>query len=94
MKGALVAAFALNLFATLSCALHIVERDGPPRVVGMPIERRRASRPIASGALRRRQKSVGVTLDNFEVGSQAYSKPCVACSDHFTLRMVRFTLPM
>ena len=67
MKGYLVVATALYCFSTLSHAIHLVKRDGPPRVVGLPIQRRQTNKPVVSNALRKRQKAVSVTLDNFEV---------------------------
>lgn len=67
MKIALATTLIGSILAATSDAIQLVKRDGAPRVVGMPIQRRQTSKPVMSKGLLKRQRSVSVTLDNYQV---------------------------
>lgn len=68
MKSLVSLALAAGLLAVPTSAINLHKRtDGPARVVGLPIERRSVSDPVARDQLRRRSNTVQVSLDN-EVG--------------------------
>ncbi|KAI9826242.1 MAG: hypothetical protein M1819_007409 [Sarea resinae] len=68
MKGISTLAVAAGLFVAGSGAIQLVQRDGPPAVVGFDIQRRKVSSPLARDRIRRRATSTTVsqTLDNEE----------------------------
>ena len=64
------AVFALALLTVECNAIHLIQRDNGPAVVGMDIVRKSVRDPLRRDhvRLRRRQgKTVTETLDNFEV---------------------------
>ena len=64
MKGLSTVAFAAALFSKSTEGIQLHKRtDGPPRVVGMPIQRKDVPNPLLRDRIRRRN-TVQVTLDN------------------------------
>lgn len=67
MKGIQAFIFGAGLLATGAQAISLAKRtDGPPKVLGLDIERKLVADPIARDRLRRRG-TVQTSLDN-EVG--------------------------
>jgi hypothetical protein len=79
MRGSKALAIATGLLSTCTSAIELHKRnDGPPRVVGFPIERRAVSNPVVRDNLRRRANTVQVTLDN-EVNIVHRLMPLITC---------------
>jgi hypothetical protein len=58
-------AVATGLLSSFIEAITLQKRtDGPPRVVGFPIQRKLVPDPISRDRLRRRAETVQATLDN------------------------------
>ncbi|KAE9362945.1 aspartic proteinase precursor [Stipitochalara longipes BDJ] len=67
MKALATFELAAACLSICSGAIQLHRRaDGPPRVVGFPIERQLTPNGIVGSHLRRRDKTVQVTLDNYE----------------------------
>jgi hypothetical protein len=65
MKGLSTFALAAGLFSTFSDALYLQRRtDGPPMVVGFPVQRKTVPNPLLRDRLRRRASTVQASLDN------------------------------
>jgi hypothetical protein len=65
MRGLQALGVVAGLFATCTEGLTLQRRtNGPARVVGLPIQRRELSDPLARDRLRRRAGTVSETLDN------------------------------
>lgn len=65
MKGFTTLAISASLLSTCTEGIQLQKRtDGPPRVVGFPIERNAIQNPVARDRLRRRANTVQATLDN------------------------------
>jgi hypothetical protein len=65
MKGLSTFVFATGLLSTCIEGLQLQRRtDGPARVVGFPIERKRVADPVNRDRLRRRAGTVQASLDN------------------------------
>jgi hypothetical protein len=65
MKGSTTFAIAASLLCTFTDAIQLHRRtDGPPRVVGFPVQRKSISNPVSRDRLRRRADTVQATLDN------------------------------
>ena len=68
MKDLATFGFVVACLAIFSEAIQLHRRtDGPPRVVGLPIERRIPGNGVLGSQLRRRDKSVQVPIENFMV---------------------------
>ena len=68
MKALAILEIAVACLFTGSGAIQLYRRtDGAPRVVGFPIERGLPSNGILGSHLRRRDKTVQITLENFVV---------------------------
>jgi len=65
MKGVSTFVVAAGILSTYADAI-ILQRsaDGPPRVVGFPIQRKSVADPVSRDRLRRRAETVQATLDN------------------------------
>jgi RNase P protein component len=65
MKGLTTLAFAASILSTCTEGIQLYKRtDGPPRVVGFPVQRKSVPNPVARDRLRRRSGTVQATLDN------------------------------
>ena len=65
MKGLTTFAIAAGLLSTYTDAIELHRRtDGPPQVVGFPVQRKHVSNPLLRDRLRRRAETVQATLDN------------------------------
>jgi hypothetical protein len=65
MKGLTTFAIATALLSTCSEAIQLHKRtDGPPRVVGFPVQRNTIPNPLLRDRLRRRSGTVQATLAN------------------------------
>ena len=65
MRGLQAFAIVAGLFATCTQSLTLQRRtNGPARVVGLPIQRRELSDPLARDRLRKRAGTVLENLDN------------------------------
>ena len=71
MRGTTIAALTAGLLTTGSTAIELFKRNGPAAVIPMPIQRKSVEwvgSRYEFDQLRKRQKTVTETLDNFEVG--------------------------
>jgi len=58
-------ALAASLLSTSSGALYLQRRtDGPPKVVGFPVQRKNVPNPLLRDRLRRRTSTVQASLQN------------------------------
>jgi hypothetical protein len=65
MKSFETFTLAAILLSTKVDAIHLQKRtDGPPRVVGFPVQRKSTPEPLRRDRLRRRSEIVPVSLDN------------------------------
>lgn len=65
MKVLSTFAFAAGLLSTFSDALYLQRRtDGPPKVVGFPVQRKNVPNPLLRDRLRRRTGTVQASLQN------------------------------
>jgi hypothetical protein len=65
MKGLSTFVLATSIFSTYSDALYLQRRtDGPPRVVGFPVQRKAVPDPLLRDRLRRRASTVQASLEN------------------------------
>ncbi|MCJ1400376.1 hypothetical protein MMC11_003581 [Xylographa trunciseda] len=72
MRGTTIVVLAVGLLTTGSTAIELFKRDGPAAVLTMPIQRKSVEwvgSRYEFDQLRKRQKTVTETLDNFEQGS-------------------------
>ncbi|MCJ1416233.1 hypothetical protein MMC32_002568 [Xylographa parallela] len=72
MRGTTIAALTAGLLTTGSTAIELFKRNGPAAVIPMPIQRKSVEwvgSRYEFDQLRKRQKTVTETLDNFEQGS-------------------------
>ncbi|MCJ1390733.1 hypothetical protein MMC18_003594 [Xylographa bjoerkii] len=72
MRGSTVAVLTAGLLTTGSTAIELFKRAGPAAVISMPIQRKSVEwvgSRYEFDQLRKRQKTVSETLDNFEQGS-------------------------
>jgi hypothetical protein len=65
MKGLAKFAFTASLLSAYTDAIQLHRRtDGPPRVVGFPVQRKSVPNPLLRDRVRRRSETVQATLDN------------------------------
>ena len=78
MRGTTIAALTAGLLTAGSTAIELFKRNGPAAIVSMPIERKSiewVGSRYEFDQLRKRQKTVTETLDNFEVGVLVITSP-------------------
>jgi hypothetical protein len=65
MRGLSQFVITTTLLSTCSEAIYLQRRaDGPPRVVGFPVQRKTVPDPLLRDRIRRRAETVQATLDN------------------------------
>jgi hypothetical protein len=65
MRGLSQFVITTTLLSTCSEAIHLQRRaDGPPRVVGFPVQRKTVPDPLLRDRIRRRAETVQASLDN------------------------------
>lgn len=65
MKGLKTLAIAASILSTCIEGIQLHKRiDGPPRVVGFPVQRKSVPNPASRDRLRRRTGTVQAALDN------------------------------